>query len=659
MGTPTPPATHAAGDLTSTGPVPVAFTGRTSTLVMQDPAASLRRQVREVQAHLPAGWFIAAWYWDIESGGLDIEDRGHGTAHEQFPGIGIPRDGGLADLLAEARSPDPRFAVVMCEDIERSGRDTFNALKLEKELAAAGVPLFATDEPIDVEGINPTTILIRRVKQGVTEWFRLQIKKKAWQGGLFRTMIIKHRRRRRHWSDLDQLIVDDLVNNPQGLREHTLAGWNIGRPPYGYAPQRVPHPVPMKAAQERTKTRLVQDPVPAAAVAQIFTWRVQEKAGITTIARRLNADHDTYPPPKGDTWTDQGVYALLSNPKYTGHMVWNRYANTGRRDRRLNPPDQWVWSPEPAHPAIITRELWDAAQAVTASRDAIPGEPGEPAHPLARHSYELRSLIRHRTCKRRMCGITRTTGTYYLCPHDTRNPRHAAAAPDHPHTVTICEEHLYHAICQFFAERIFGPERAALLSELLPANAADDAARKDKQAAKLRRRLRQIDTAEEAHTSEIEALATTSGNPKALQGHARPPPRPLHRARSRTRHHHHRASHPDRPARPLDQPRTARRPAPAPALLPDMPRKLRRRLYQAFDLNLIYKHDTNQVTIRATITDSTPETVAAIIRDSRAPGDHPRPWQFRLPLCPYSDTNHLIIKPRGGMRGRCGVSSPW
>jgi site-specific DNA recombinase len=181
MGTPAQPAT-AGGELTGPGPVPVAFIGRTSTLVLQDPVASLRRQVREVQAHLPAGWFIAAWFWDIESGVLDLEQRGHGTAHELFPDIGIPRDGGLADLLDEAASPTPRFAVVMCEDIERSGRDTFNALKLERRLADAGVPLFATDEPIDIEGINPTTILVRRVKQGVAEWFRLQIKRKAWNG---------------------------------------------------------------------------------------------------------------------------------------------------------------------------------------------------------------------------------------------------------------------------------------------------------------------------------------------------------------------------------------------------------------------------------------------------------------------------------------------
>ena len=75
-------------------------------------------------------------------------------------------------------------------------------------------------------GANATTVLVRRVKQGVAEWFRLQIKEKAWKG----------------------------------LREHSLAGWNIGPAPYGYAAERVTHPVPFKAAQGRTKTRLALHP---------------------------------------------------------------------------------------------------------------------------------------------------------------------------------------------------------------------------------------------------------------------------------------------------------------------------------------------------------------------------------------------------------------
>lgn len=577
MGTPAPPA--ATSDLT--GPVPVAFTGRTSTLVMQDPVASMRRQVREVQAHLPAGWFISAYYWDIESGGLDLEQRGHGTAHELFPDIGIPRDGGLADLLAESKSPDPRFAVVMCEDIERSGRDAFNALKLEKELNAAGVPLFATDEPIDVAGINPTTILVRRVKQGVAEWYRLQIKEKAWKG----------------------------------LREHALAGWNIGKPPYGYAAQRFPHPVPMKAAQGATKTRLVLDPLRGPVVAQIFTWRAVEKDGIGVITNRLNADHDTYPPPKGDTWTMHGVYAILQNPKYTGHMVWNRssYKNS---HRRLNPPEAWVWSPEPSHPAIITRELYDATQKIGFDRDSHCAEPGQPAHPLARRTYELRSFVRHRACHRRMFGVIRAAGVYYMCPHDMTNARHVAAVPDHPRTVTIREEYLFNALKQFLDERIFGPERAELLRELLPVTAAEDTARRDKQAAKLRRRLAQIDTAEQGHTREMETLATTTGNPKAL-------------AAMRKRHLE-RFTELETERDTIETELTAleaQHPQPTspdlldalplvPGILDELPLRLRHQLYQALDLQLVYKHDTSQVTYHATITTSTPHTVDAIINDA-------------------------------------------
>jgi len=154
-----------------------------------------------------------------------------------------------------------RFAAVICEDIERSGRDTYNALKLEKELASHGVPLFATDEPISVEGMNATTVLVRRVKRGVAEWFRLQIKEKAWKG----------------------------------LREHSLAGWNIGSPPYGYAADRVTHPVPMKAAQGRTKTRLAAAAAPV--VAQIYAWRTEDRLGVITITGRLNADLAAYPRP--------------------------------------------------------------------------------------------------------------------------------------------------------------------------------------------------------------------------------------------------------------------------------------------------------------------------------------------------------------------------
>jgi site-specific DNA recombinase len=413
-------------------PVPVAFLGRTSTLTMQDPVQSLGRQLREVTGKLPPGWFIAAHYWDIESGGMDLDQRGHGTAHLSVD-AGILRDGGIADLLAEAARPEPRFAAVMCEDIERSGRDTFDALRLEKHLSGAGIPLLATDEPIDVGGMNATTLLVRRVKQGIAEWYRFQLKDKAWKG----------------------------------LREHALAGYNIGPVPYGYLAQRIPHPIAAKAAQGATKTRLDLDYDRAPVVARIFAMRTVDKLGRKAIASQLNADPTAPRPATAKVWTVPSVGKILANPKYTGHMVFGRQRKANGKMTTV-PASEWLWSPEPTHPAIITRGMFDAAQEIGAGHGTSRDGTGPSAHPATRRSYALRGRIRHRTCHRRMCGVTRTSSryyndspdvelVYYQCPYD---PSRAAApeAEAHPRTVTIREEALTEVLRQFFATRIFGPE---------------------------------------------------------------------------------------------------------------------------------------------------------------------------------------------------------
>jgi hypothetical protein len=571
-------------------PVPVAFLGRTSTLLLQDPAASLRRQAREVQEKLPPGWFISTWFWDIESGGLDIEQRGHGDAHQQVD-VGLPRDGGLAALLAEAADPAPRFAAVMCEDIERSGRDTFNALKLERQLGDAGIPLFATDEPINVEGMNATTILIRRVKQGIAEWYRFALKEKAWRG----------------------------------FEQHTLDGYNIGGAPYGYHPERIPHPNSGKAAQGRTKTRLVLDPQRAPVVAQIFTWRTADRLGVITITNRLNADPGAYPSPKPGGWNATTVYALLSNPKYTGHMVYGRRRSTSRRRFHTVPQDQWIWSPEQTHPAIVPRATWDTAQSIGAEHASSRDDRGLASHPATQRSYLLRSRCRCRDCKRRMAGrlVRPYQGhpgyVYYDCPHNAKNPRHTAAAPDHLRTVRVREDDLLTVIHQFFATRIFGPDRAVMLTARLPATAAEDIARREQETARLRKRLRKIDAAENAHAREIENLATLPQNSPAITAlRSRIIARFTELETERTQIDERLAAL-DRATGQEDEPGLLDALPLLGDALPSLPAAIQARLFAAFGLELIYNKQDHQVTIYATITPATPATLAGIIAISEPP----------------------------------------
>jgi len=309
--------------LTTAGTVPVAFVGRTSTVHMQDPVQSLARQMRRAAERLPAGFYIARWYWDVESGGTDLDERSQSGTWELFTAAGLPRDGGMAQLRAEITAPKPAFTAVICENIERSGRDMYDALRLERELRKAGLPVFATDEPIDTAAPEASTILVRRVKQGMAEYFRYNVKAQLWEG----------------------------------LKQYVAAGYNTGICPYGYLEERTPHPNPMKRNMGATRARLIPDPERGPWVTRMFEWRVWERLDCNGIARRLN-EQGAPPPRSGGTWGYQNVYAILQNPKYTGRVVLGRRKNAGPSQRPGEkrmiavPREHWPWAAEGnEHPA--------------------------------------------------------------------------------------------------------------------------------------------------------------------------------------------------------------------------------------------------------------------------------------------------------------------
>jgi hypothetical protein len=161
------------------------------------------------------------------------------------------------------------------------------------------------------------------------------------------------------------------------------------------------------------------------------------------------------------------------------------------------------------------------------------GSPQVPPHPpAARHDYALRSRVRCRLCQRRMCGITRTSSryytgdadalhTYYLCTHNPANPRHAALRPDHPRTVSVRENDLLEVVRQFFAERVFGPERHALLREQLPASEAEAAAQRAADRAALTKELARIDIAQRNQILQIDGLSPDPADKAAQAMRAR------------------------------------------------------------------------------------------------------------------------------------------
>ena len=440
--------------------VPVAWMGRTSTDDAQDPTLSLPRQLENSRNALPPGFVIVAKFYDVESGRNTVERRGTGTAHQKFD-IPIPRDGGIADLLAEAKLPDRRFVAVVCESIERVARTTYFSTKIEYELEQSGVALLAADEGIDPSAVpglqesappfrKATPTLTRRIKQAISEWYVLNMLELSWGG----------------------------------TKAHTNQGFNIGKPPYGYLASRMRHPVKLKAEQGKVKHRLVPDPVRAPVVTQIFMWRALDRLGYQTIADRLNLDPSRYPPPdpilgqgrrRVGAWTVSNVREILDNPKHTGYMVWNRRKRP-RPERgirgKVNPPSAWVWSAMPTHEPLVTREIFEAASTVARFRKGSTS--GTSRRSTAGRSYILRSYMHCDLCGRRTWGHTVRTNTYYRCSPDPQHHGHLPWFATHPAHVVVREDEITAPLRRFFEQRVFGDGRDLLLARAIDEPTTDD-----------------------------------------------------------------------------------------------------------------------------------------------------------------------------------------
>jgi site-specific DNA recombinase len=579
------------------GPAGVVFLGRTSTSTMQDPVVSLTRQYRQAAERLPAGMVIIGSYWDIESGGIDLDARSQDPLWQDFADAGIPRDGGIADLRAAIKSGGRVFSAVICENINRAGRDMYDSLKLEKELRAAGIMIFATNEPIDTQAPAASTMLVRRMHMAEAEYFRYNLKTMMWEG----------------------------------LKQYAISGHNTGPCPYGYAEDRTPHPNPMKASMGATRARLIRHPDQAGWVSKMYEWRAYEHLSVAGIARRL-VDQGAPPPGKGTGWSTGTVNGILRNPKYTGRIVLGRTTNTGPTRRKGDlkrvqlPREYWTWaSEENAHEALVDVETWERAQAAGRER-------GNSMDPGTRHLgrtsgrlYPYRSKLFCNQCHRRMHGTqsaTRRAGyklVYYVCPTLMHKPEDKAKWPDHVRA-SVREDALTIALSEFLDQYAFGYDRAAQLADLIPVTQDQQDTRDHAKTKTLERQLKKAEAALDGTAKEIGILSgRTDPASKAI----------------RERLHQQFSDHYDQAARLRDELQAIADAPDLPGtdislieelphalwLLAQAPDDLREQLAAAFGLHAVYRQDTRQATVVLTVTDTTPAIINAILADPRISHD--------------------------------------
>lgn len=135
----------------------------------------------------------------------------------------------------------------------------------------------------------------------------------------------------------------------KGMKENAEQGFHCGgRVPFGYRRLQIGSKVTYELGSDE-EVRVVR---------QMFNMAAEGMGG-KRIARELNQQGI----PKGRHWLPSTVLAILSNQVYTGRRVWNKKSMA---KGALNAEKQWIVTPN-AHPSIIDKKLWDAAQAIIAA----------------------------------------------------------------------------------------------------------------------------------------------------------------------------------------------------------------------------------------------------------------------------------------------------
>jgi site-specific DNA recombinase len=281
------------------------------------------------------------------------------------------------------------------------------------------------------------------------------------------------------------------------------------------------------------------------------------------------------------------------------------------------PPDKWYWSDKPTHPAIVDRDTWEAAQRVGAEHRS--SRDGAIYNPANWRTYAFRSRVRCKICKRRMCGQPKahphrknpTEYNYYVCQFNPKTPGHVAAAPDHPRTVQVREDFLRTQTLAGLAAYALAPGREQRLTQLIPHTASEKKQQHDRQTTALTQRLKRITVQQDNLMRELSGsfdMPDEAG--EQYRRRIRADYTTLHDERTTIQTQ-------------LTQLAADDTTAPDPdlvSLLPEvtadlagLPPGLQTELFDVFDIQIIWNAPIRQATFRATITDTTPTLITALL----------------------------------------------
>jgi len=269
-----------------------------------EEARSTTRQIERATAYAQSrGWTVDPRY-------IFVDDAVSGAEWKHRPGW---------NALIHALKPRPPFGVLVVSELSRIGRDSVRTPAAVLQIEEAGIEIrsYLTDTPIT---LGDESGEIMTVVHSLTASF-------------------ERRRARQRTYD--------------ALRRRAEAGAVTGGRVFGYTNHR---------KGNGYVHRVIHEPE-ATTVRRIFTM-YSEGAGLTKIAKALNAER--IPSPRGGTgtWAGTAIRDMLRRRLYAGVIVWNKSQKVmkkGTKAQRWRPESEWMERPA-AELAIVDADLWQRVQ---------------------------------------------------------------------------------------------------------------------------------------------------------------------------------------------------------------------------------------------------------------------------------------------------------
>lgn len=277
------------------------------------------------------------------------QDKGHEVAcrfSEAYSGLSLERPK-LNELRELVRGGEIDVVVVYC--LDRLSRDPTHGVILTQELEKYGVRLEAVTEDVDNSELGK---LISYIRGFASKLEAEKIKERTVRG-----------------------------KRATAKAGRIVGGNGLGLYGYDY----------IKVAQENGGRRVINEKE-AYWVRQMYDWLVNEGLSTNAIMYRLRAMNA--PSKSGKPWSRRSVQAILKNEAYAGRT----YAFTAMHGKLYHKPKQeWIEIPGGVTPAIISQELFDAAQKQLRVNQAR-------SIRNCKREYLLRGRLRCRHCGRAFVG---------------------------------------------------------------------------------------------------------------------------------------------------------------------------------------------------------------------------------------------------------------